>query len=334
MTDLTVAAIRGPLAENVHRVHAAVVSADDALIAWSGDPGYRTFWRSAAKPFQCYPLIAEGGVERFGLDREMIALACGSHNGEPAHRAVAQRWLDRLGLSEADLACGGHLSLAPELARASLRAGESPTPLWSNCSGKHAGLLALARLHDWPTAGYEARGHPVFERVEASIARWTGLPPEELAWGVDGCTAAAVALPVEAMARAYGRLGRTADPAMRRIREAMLAEPMMIAGTGRLDTILMEAWAGRVIVKVGADGVYSGTLPSLGLGLAFKVEDGDGQAAGVALAALLEAVILRFDPDGDWPFDALARWRRPDLLDTRSHPIGHCEAQGSLQFLS
>lgn len=332
MTECTVVATRGSLVENRHRVHAALVAADGTLLARAGDPGHRAYWRSAAKPFQAWPLVADGGVGRFDLDPAMLALACGSHNGEAIHLEVARRWLDRVHVTEADLACGGHLSLSPSVAKATLRAGQAPTALWSNCSGKHAGLLALARLHDWPTAGYETRSHPVFGRVEASMVRWTGLRPEELHWGVDGCTAAAVALPVEAMARAWARLGSTDDPALGRLRDAMLAHPMMVAGTGRLDTALMEAWPGRIAVKVGADGVYSAALPTLGLGLAIKIEDGSVPAAEVALLGVLEALVARFAAAEEWPFGALAKWHHPDLLNTRGEPVGRWELRGGLTF--
>ena len=332
MSDFAIVAVRGPLDESVHHVSAAVVTTEGTLVAHAGDPELVTYWRSASKPFQLAPLVEDGGIERFGLDQEMLALACGSHNAESEHRVVGARWLEAVGLTEDQLSCGGHPSLWPEQADRMIREGITPTPLWSNCSGKHAGLLALARLHDWPTDGYEATGHPVQDRVAQSIARYAGVPVEQQVWGVDGCTAAAVALPLVAMARGYAALGAGETPALAVLRDAMMAWPMMVAGSERLDTLLMAAWPGRVVAKIGAEGVFSAALPTLGLGLSLKVHDGDMRCAGYALIALLEAVVARFDPSGDWPMDELARWRSPKIRRTRGVVTGSYEPRLTLRF--
>lgn len=332
MSDFSVVATRGRLAESVHLVSVAITDTDGRLVAHAGDPEMVTFWRSALKPFQLYPLIAGGGVARFGLDAPMIALACGSHNAEQRHREVGARWLQVLGLPEEALSCGGHPSLWSVQADAMIREGIAPSPLWSNCSGKHASMLALATMHGWPIDGYNAFPHPVQAQVSASIVKWTGLPKDELRWGVDGCTAAAVALPIRGMATAYARLGTNDDASLRLIRDAMIAEPFMIAGTDRLETALMQAWPGRVIAKVGAEGVYSGSLPELGLGLTLKVRDGAMKAAEVALVAVLEQLARRFGTGQDWPLDALARWHRPEIRNTRDIATGEYMAVGELAF--
>jgi L-asparaginase II len=302
------------------------------MVGSAGDPKLLTYWRSASKPFQLLPLVEAGGVERFGLDSSLLALACGSHNAEPIHRDVGARWLRAIGANESDLACGGHRSLWPALADTMVHDDIIPTPLWSNCSGKHASLLALARLHGWPTAGYEERGHPVQQKVSDAIVRWTALRPDELQWGIDGCTAAAVALPLDAMARGYAGLGVSEDAALRTVRNAMLAEPYLIAGAERLDTILMQAWPGRVVAKIGAEGVYSAALPTLGIGLSLKVHDGDMTAATLALVALLESIVGRFGARESWPLDALSRWRAPAIRNTRGITTGHTDVRGGLKW--
>lgn len=332
MSDFAIVAVRGPLVESLHRVSVAVTRPDGELVAWAGEPEQLTYWRSAAKPFQLLPLVEDGGVAHFGLDRAMLALACGSHNAEPIHREVGARWLAALGLTEADLACGGHPSLWPTLADQMIHDDIVPTPLWSNCSGKHSALLAQARLHNWATSGYEEHGHPVQQRVAATIAAWSGLAPESLVWGVDGCTAAAVALSLRGMAVAYARLGVADQPAMRTVREAMIGEPYLLAGADRLDTVLMQAWPGRVIAKIGAEGVYSATLPELGLGIALKVEDGDQKSAGLALVAVLDAITARFGADRFWPGEALESWREPAIRNTRRESTGHYGTLGGLRF--
>jgi L-asparaginase II len=247
------------------------------------------------------------------------------------HRVVGQRWLDRVGLVEADLSCGGHLSLSSRYAKEMTRSDVTPTPLWSNCSGKHAGLLALARLHGWPTAGYEQLGHPVQDEVVASLARWSGVPAGDLKWGVDGCTAAAVAMPLHGMATAWARLGTSDDLAFATIRAAMIAHPEMVAGSDRLDTVLMRAWPGRVLAKVGAEGVYGAALPMLGLGIGLKVEDGDFKSAGYALTAVLSTVLAQHGIT-DEPTEPLAPWNAPVIRNTRGEPVGAIAVRGALTF--
>lgn len=332
MSDLQVVATRGSLPETTHQVSAAVVAADGRIVAYAGNPEMVTFWRSCAKPFQLLPLVEDGGIERFGLDTAMLALACASHNAEPIHREVGARWLAAIGATEDALACGGHPSIWPALANRMIHDEIVATPLWSNCSGNHAAMLAFARLHGWPDQGYESHGHPANHRIGETIARWSGIPADRLVWGVDGCTAAAVALPLRAMARAYAALGTTTDGSLGTIRGAMSTEPYLLAGAGRLDTVLMQAWPGRVIAKIGADGVYTAALPTLGLGIALKVHNGDMMAACVALVGILEAVAGQFGRHEEWPLAALMPWRSPAILNTRGGVTGYINVDGGVRW--
>jgi L-asparaginase II len=290
------------------------------------------FWRSCAKPFQLWPLVERGGVDRFGLTADMLALACASHNGEPLHRDLAAAWLRALGVDETALACGGHLSLAPRVAEAMIRERAVPGPLWSNCSGKHSAMIALALLERWPVVGYQRLEHPVQQAVAASVARWGGLEVAELAWGIDGCTAAAVAAPLDRLALAWARLGTSDDPSLRAIREAMLANPEVVAGSGRLDTALMLAWSNRILVKVGAEGVYAASLPDLGIGVALKVADGDLRAAAIALVAILEQLVTRLAPGATWPLEPVASWHEPMIRNTRGEVTGQTVLRGEIAF--
>jgi L-asparaginase II len=192
-------------------------------------------------------------------------------------------------------------------------------------------MLALASLEGWPLEGYQRIAHPVQRAVAASISRWGAVPEGELAWGVDGCAAAAVATPLRHLATAWANLGGSDDSALTRIRAAMLAHPELVAGTGRLDTMLMQAWAGRILVKVGAEGVFAAALPTLGIGVALKVADGDMRAAGIALAGILEQVV-RQSGASDLPLEALAPWRNPPIRNTRGETTGHTTMHGALQF--
>jgi L-asparaginase II len=324
--SFTVDVYRGDLVESRHRVACCVVRADGRLVASSGDPGLVTYWRSAAKPFQALPLVADGGADELGLSDDEIVLTCASHNGEPAHVELARRLLARTGAGEDDLVCGPHPSLSDVVAKDMARRGEKPTRIHSNCSGKHGGMITLGRWMGWGSGGYEQPDHPVQRRCLAEVAAWSGLHVNGVAHGTDGCGVPSFALPLRSMALAYARLGAAGvgDPvegveersraAAQRIVAALLARPFLLAGTARLDTQLLEATGGRVFAKVGAEGVYSATVPELGLGLALKVEDGAPRALNAALLALLDAVAPGLVPDLDARHHPSVRNTRGDLV--------------------
>ena len=198
---------RGDQTETVHRVHVAVVDADGALVARAGDPGLVTFWRSAAKPFQAMPLVADGAAERFGFSDAELALCCASHSSEPGQVEMVRALLAKIGCREDDLRCGPHTPLAEHVARDYQARGVRLTPVYSNCSGKHTGMLALARHHGWPTADYHRLAHPVQQRCLDEVSRWTNLPADRIGTAVDGCGVVCFALPLKNMALAYARLG-------------------------------------------------------------------------------------------------------------------------------
>lgn len=334
MPEIRIELTRGDLVESVHRVTAVVVNSKGRPLASSGDPARVAFWRSAAKPFQALPLLLDGAADAFGITDEELALACASHSSEPKHLAVAAGLLQRIGGDEESLACGPHPPLSSAVAEQVLREGVPLTPIWSNCSGNHLGMLALALHHGWPAAGYQRAGHPVQERLLVEVARWTGVPRASIPLGVDGCTTVTFALPLGAMALAYARLAVTADPAVERLRGALYAHPELVAGSGRLCTELMAAWPGRVIAKAGAAGIYCAALPELELGLALKIEDGDGASAPVALLALLRAVIQHVAADRDrYPFEPLARHAGAPVANTRGAAVGRIRPAGAPRFL-
>lgn len=331
MDSFRVERTRGGIPESTHRVSAAIVTPDNRLVAWAGDPDMVTFWRSAAKPFQAIPLLEDGVLDHYGLGPEELALACASHSSEPVHLAVVERFLARIGCAEADLACGPHPPLGPAVAREVTNHGTVLTARWSNCSGKHAGMLALARHHGWPTGGYHAEGHPVQERLLEAVVKWTGTPRDRILLAVDGCTTLCYGLPVRAMALAYARLGTSAEPAAAAVRNAMLAHPELVAGEHRFCTDLMRAMPGQVIAKIGAEGIYSAVLPAAGLGITLKVEDGDMRASAVALLGLLRRLQSRLDIGGV-PAQGLEDYERIPVRNTRNEVTGEMRAAGELHF--
>jgi L-asparaginase II len=241
--------------------------------------------------------------------------------------------LAAIGCTEADLACGPHPPLGLKVAREVAAKGIHPTARWSNCSGKHSGMLALARHHDWPTKGYERAGHPVQDRIMTAITRWTGLDATDFVLGVDGCTVVCHGLPVSAMARAYASLGLGATPELARVRDAMLEHPLLIAGEGRICTELMQAMPGQVIAKVGAEGIHCASVPAAGIGIALKVEDGDMRASGPALLEILRQLESRLPAASRLPAGALASTLVHPIKSTRGIRVGEVRPAGSLHFL-
>src|SRR5204862_8106167 len=201
--DLDIEVTRGSDVESTHRVHAAVADDTGALIAGARDISFVTHWRSCAKLFQVMPLLESGGFDDLKWGDEELALACASHGGEPEHVAIAERMLSAIGLEEGDLACGPHEPLSSRGSKLLREAGERPTRLHNNCSGKHAAMLACAHTAGWTMYGYERSGHDVQKCCLNEVAHWRGMNAEEIGIAVDGCVAVDFAMPLEQMARAY-----------------------------------------------------------------------------------------------------------------------------------
>ena len=319
--QLDVVVTRGGVVESQHHVHAAVVDATDALAGSAGDPERLTHWRSCAKPFQVMPLLSSGGFDDLHWGDDELALACASHGGEPEHVAIAERMLSGIGLEEGDLACGPHEPLASRGARLLREAGQRATRLHNNCSGKHAAMLAAAHTAGWPLFGYERADHHVQRCCLSTVAKWTGMEASSIGVAVDGCGVTEFALPLENMARAYSRLARAATDeagAPARVVGAMRTRPFLVGGTDRFDSVLIEETDGRVVAKLGAEGVHSAAVIDRGIGVAVKVEDGAHRAqypAMVRLLQLLDALPQELPPRLD---DFLRRAVR----NTRGEPVG------------
>lgn len=279
---------RGNIVESRHYGAAAVVDAGGRLLAWLGDARLVTYMRSSAKPFQALPFIERGGDQAFHLTSKEIAVICSSHDGSNEHVETVKGIQEKAGVQESDLLCGVHapFSIAEQLAL--ITNGQQPTQNQNNCSGKHTGMLAHARMRGLPIADYINPEHPIQKTILETISEMCSLPQEEIEIGIDGCSAPNFAMPLYHAALGFARL---CDPrglsveraaACRRIVSSMLAYPLMVGGQGRFDTCLMETCAGRVLAKVGAEGyLCMGILPgavgadSPGIGIALKISDGD-----------------------------------------------------------
>jgi L-asparaginase II len=319
--ELDVVATRGADIESRHRVHAAVIGADDTLIASAHDVSLVSSWRSCGKPFQVMPLLDTGGFDELRWGDDELALACASHGGEPEHVALAERMLNDIGLEEGDLACGPHDPLSSRGMKLLRESGARLTRLHNNCSGKHAAMLARAQTAGWHTYGYERWDHPVQISCLTAVATWAGLPEAEVGRAVDGCGVVAFALPLSAMARAWSRLGRSVrdgDPIPSRIVHAMRTRPFLVGGTDRFDSVLIEETNGRVIAKIGAEGVHSVAVPELGIGFAVKVDDGAQRAQFPAVIRVLQ--VLDVLPSTLPP--RLEEFARRPVRNTRGEVVG------------
>lgn len=331
---------RGEEIESLHSVAASVVDEDGREVARHGDPGRRAYIRSSAKPIQLLPLVEEGVAERFSFTDPELAVMAASHNAEPPHVDAVRSILEKAGLGEADLGCGAHEPMGASAARALRESGARPTAIHNNCSGKHAGMLAVCRALGWPLGSYLEAGHPLQRRILATLAELSATDPGEIGVAVDGCGAPTFSLPVTSMARAWAALaaadarrGSERERAIGRILDAMVSHPDLVAGTGRLDTDLLRAAGSRVISKTGAEGVFcaalraDGSLPARGLAL--KVVDGGKRAQDVALLALLEGLGL-VDAAGDPTLSAHAR---PLVRNRPGEVVGRIDARLPLESL-
>jgi len=324
--------LRGNAVESRHRGSVAVVDADGGVLLSLGDIDTPIFPRSAVKVFQALPLLESGAADRFGLTPKEIALAVSSHSGEPDHVATALGMLKKAGRDESCLECGAHWPVSGEAERALAAAGQKPNALHNNCSGKHSGFICLACGLDEDPAGYIRPEHRVQREIRAAGEEIMGFNFLDEYTGTDGCSIPTYAAPLKAIALGFARVGTGIGlkperaKAVKRIREAVAANPFMVAGTGRLDTVAMELFRERVFMKTGAEGVYCAAIPELGLGIALKADDGEGRAAQAILAGIIHRYLPMDDATRE-SFDAKA-W--PTLKNWNGMTVGAVRAAGAL----
>jgi L-asparaginase II len=320
---------RGGLVESSHQGAYAVIDGSGALVRSAGDIDRPIFPRSAIKAFQCLPVIESGAADAFGLTDEEIALACASHNGEPEHLRVARSLLEKAGNTEADFECGAHWPHQPAALRELVRSGGQPRQIHNNCSGKHAGMLALARRLGVDPHGYTAREHPVQRAIARTIGDLCRSDVDALPCGVDGCSVPTWAIPLNRLALGFARFGsgrglsEARKAASLRIIEAVRRHSFMVAGTDRFCTRLMER-VPRAFVKTGAEGVFCATVPHAGLGLALKCDDGAHRASETLMAALLASLPVWTEEESE----ALRAFAHADLRNWRKLHVGEIRVTG------
>ncbi|CAH0016800.1 unnamed protein product [Clonostachys rhizophaga] len=301
---------RGGVLENSHLVHAAVVDETGKLLFYVGNPSRVTLIRSAAKPAQALAIAETGALEKYGFEAADLALMCASHNSEPKHLERALAMLAKIPAEETDLRCGGHPSISPSVNQDWIRAGFSPTRICNNCSGKHIGMIAGAKVIGASVVDYHEMSHPIQQRVKAVVEELSGLGSESIQWGIDGCNMPAPALPLKDLAVIYASFATAAGEAATgnpestrielcaRIFNAMTKHADQVAGEGRFCTSFMKLFGGQAFGKVGADGCYgigirsSASTTRLGakgtVGIAVKIGDGNLDILYAAVVEILE----------------------------------------------
>ncbi len=301
MDELLVEVLRGGAVESRHPGSAVVVDADGAMLFAAGDAERPVFTRSTVKALLALPLVESGAADRLGLDDQELALACASHVGLPEHASVAAGMLAKAGQSPDCLECGTHWPTARDGQLALASRNQRPSALHNNCSGKHAGFVCLACDSGDTVSGYVQPEHPAMRRTTAAVSEITGAAMDERNRAIDGCGIPTYAIALRSLATGFARFGSgsglSADraAACARLRAAVVANPALVAGPGRFDTVLMQQYGGAVFSKMGAEGVHVLALPEFGLGIAVKCADGASRAAEVAAASLAARYLAASD---------------------------------------
>lgn len=311
--------MRAGLLESIHQVYAVVVGPGGEIIYNSGDPDYLTFGRSSLKPFQAGASVQAGAVKTAGFSEAEQALMCASHSGEEIHADTARSMLKKLGYAENLYECGNHSPFDLQTRRVLIRKGGKISPVYNNCSGKHAGMLCLVKHLKLKAQGYTRANHPVQEKIINTIKEYAELDSIEL--GIDGCSAPAPFLPLRSIALLFQKLASGKYPALDQLYTAMVNNPYLIAGRRRFDTDFIITMKGRAVCKGGAEGVKGFGLRLGGAvwGLALKVLDGNQRAADPAAMAILNHLKLLTGKEQT----ALKKYAEPLLLNHRRIKVGN-----------
>jgi len=327
---------RGDIVESIHFGAFTVVDSSGHVVAGKGNSKLVTYPRSSMKPLQALPFIEMGGDLIFRLTDQEIAMMCASHSGTDLHVSILKSMHEKIGISEADLACGVHWPGDADTRNAMIKAGQEPTPFRHNCSGKHTGMLAHACLRGVDKHDYLDPQHPVQVTIRQAIAEMVETDPETMPIGIDGCSAPVYGIPLENMAHGIAKLADPVDldevraRACQKITKAMMENPGMVEGPAKFDTVLMTVAGGKVFSKGGAEGYQIlGVMPGVmglgspGLGIAIKISDGDPQGRArscvcltilAGLGVLNEHEIGQLAPYGSVP---VKNWRKFEVGEVR-----------------
>jgi len=324
---------RGDIVESIHRGDVAVVNYKGDLLYYAGNPRKVTYIRSAAKPIQALNVVLSSAYRQFGISLKEIAVMCASHYGEDFHRETVENILAKIGLNKESILSGSVPSLSKEVALIQAWNNQQPDPLFNDCSGKHSGFLAVCRKKGYSVENYIEPEHPVQKEILDIISQVCQYPKEKIYLGIDGCSVPVHAFPLFNMALGYARLARPDnfqsdfEEASEIIFKAMNQYPEMIAGTNGFCSELIRNTNGKLIGKVGAEGVYCIGLKNEGIGIALKIEDGSMNRIPPAVIKILDDLdVLTKDE-----LKALQKYSPMDNLNDKNMNVGEISANFKLE---
>lgn len=323
--ELAARVYRGEEIEALHYASIAVVDRNGTLTHYLGDPEMVTMTRSCIKPFQLIPLMTTGAADHFGFTPRQLAIMCGSHNGCDRHKDMVLSILDAIGCAPGDLQCGAHWPLGMQERQEFPHEGEETDPVRHNCSGKHAGFLALSRFLGDDVGDYINPDSKTQKMVKQAVSDFCEYPIDKMPTGIDGCSAPNFPLPLVNIARAFMKLANldTDDllfrAAITRIRDAMREYPEMVSGRGRFDMALMQSFPDNIVCKVGAESIEGIGLVDPPVGIAVKIHDGNWRALGAICVEVLKQLDII---DKIEHFDYMKKHEQPDVRNARGIVTG------------
>lgn len=330
VTNSTVQITRGGITESQHEIALAIVNSKGELLGSVGNVALATFARSSAKPIQAIPLVESGAADYYHFDEADLALSCASHSSELQHTNRVAEMLARIGLDESYLQCGPHLPHNMQTYDRITLAGGKLTSLYSNCSGKHTGMLAYTQFMKQDVKTYHQIEHPLQQQILGLVSQLTEVDIAQIAIGADGCGVPTFGLPLNHWALAFAKF---ADPsahphaeAMARISAAMRGHPELVGGTDRFDTDLMKATQGRILAKGGAEGFMAVVVPEKKFAITMKVVDGNSRAIPPSIVKVLWELDVISVPERT----ELNKYAHPKLTNTRNETVGEIIADFDL----
>lgn len=328
MSEILLNYTRAGKIESIHRGDIVAVDNKGKIVDCVGEAYKKMFWRSAAKPFQALPFVEKNGLKKYGITQKELALLVSSHSGEPMHVDLVKSVLGKINLDVSVLDCGPSRPMSSKAAKVLTENKQKPEAVHNACSGKHSGMLALCQMLGIPIEGYTKPDHEVQRQMHQSVAHSANISPDELEIGIDGCGVPVFYLPLYHMSLAYARLSNPEagnwgcyETAATTIRDAMIAYPEILGGTGRIDTIVANITKGRIIAKIGAEAVYCLASVADGVGITFKIEDGSYRAINPTVIGVLK----RLDLISKSEYEQLVEKFSPILKNHRGDVIGTIE---------
>lgn len=328
MSEILVNVTRGPLVESVHRGDIAVVNSKGKLLHYIGNPYKVTYMRSAAKPIQALNVVISGAADKFEFNDDEISIMCASHYGEDFHRKVVEEIMKKIGLTVDNLLCGATLSLSTAYTKELIWNHVKLQSTNTDCSGKHAGMLSVCMLKGYSINDYTSEDHPLQRELKGQAAELCEIEEDKIYIGIDGCTVPVYGMPLYNMALGFAKIANPEDLPIEyktssdRIFKAMNNAPEMVAGTNGFCTELIKNTHGKLIGKLGAEGVYCIGVKGMDLGIALKIEDGNYRAVWPSVIKCLEDLnVLNQDE-----IKALGRFKVTKNLNNIKSEVGEVKA--------